>query len=522
MLNRITITRRVWLALFAFLLLFLASFSVALLSLGAARDSLAHVHGERMATAASLTTLRSNYLHNRIEALLLFQHAPDSPTLALHGHPVTLHFDNIRAGRAANDAAIKQISERSVSPEEQTLIDDMLAKRRAWQGKRDQFLEAVRNNDFSVATMQFLLVAGRTEGLAFERAIVALSEHQTLMADQETTAAERRYRLNQALFVGILLFGIVPVSAFLIAAMRRMSRGLDHAKRHSASIASGDLSQEIPPQNGNDEIAHLLTQLRLMQDSLRQLIRQVLGAADAIASASAQVAGGTHDLSQRTEQQASSLQQTASATEELNSTVRQNAASAQQANQMADEASGVASRGGAVVAQVVGTMEQIQSSSRKIVDIISVIDGIAFQTNILALNAAVEAARAGEQGRGFAVVASEVRSLAGRSAEAAREIKTLINDSVSKVGSGTAQVGEAGQTMEQIVASIGRVTQIMRDIAASSTEQAEGLGQINSAVAQMDGVTQQNAALVEQASAAAASLRDQAQHLTELMGRFKI
>jgi len=521
MLNRFSITRRVWLALFAYLLLFGIAIGVSLLSLGAARDSLKYVHGERMATAASLTTLRSNYLHSRIEALLLFQHAPDSPTLALHQHPVTLHFDNIRAGHAANEAALKQISARSVAPEEQALIDDLLAKRSAWQAKRDQFLEAVRNNDFSVATMQFLLLAGRTEGLAFERTIMALSAHQATMADLETAKAQRNYRRNQMLFAAIVLFGILPISAFLIATMRRMSRGLEQAKRSAASISHGDLSQEIPPQSGNDEIAHLLTQLKLMQDNLRQLIGQVLAAAEAIASASAQVAGGTQDLSQRTEQQASSLEETASATEELNSTVRQNAASAQQANQMADEASSVASRGGAVVAQVVGTMEQIQSSSRKIVDIISVIDGIAFQTNILALNAAVEAARAGEQGRGFAVVASEVRSLAGRSAEAAREIKALISDSVSKVGSGTEQVGQAGQTMEQIVASIGRVTQIMRDIAASSTEQAEGLGQINSAVAQMDGVTQQNAALVEQASAAAASLRDQAQHLSELMGRFK-
>jgi len=522
MLNRITISRRIWIGLIAYTLLFALAIGAALLGQVSARDSLARVHADRMVTSESLKTLRSGYLHNRIEMLLLFQHAPDSPTLELHPHPVTLHFDNIAAGRAANNAALEQITQRSVSPEEQTLIDDMLAKRRAWHQQRDRVLDAIRQGDFSVATMQFLLVAGRTQGLAFERAIVALADYQAQAAVRETERATANYHLNIALFTGILLLGVLPIFVFMIAAMRRMSSGLANAKHNAANIANGDLSLDIPVQNGDDEVAHLLTQLRLMQDNLRQLIRQVLAAADAIASSSAEVASGTQDLSQRTENQASSLEQTASATEELNSTVRQNAASAQQANQMADVASGVASQGGAVVAQVVQTMEQIQSSSRKIVDIISVIDGIAFQTNILALNAAVEAARAGEQGRGFAVVASEVRSLAGRSAEAAKEIKVLINDSVSKVGSGTEQVGQAGHTMEQIVASIASVTQIMRDIAASSAEQAEGLGQINSAVAQMDGVTQQNAALVEQASAAAASLRDQAQHLTELMGRFRI
>jgi len=522
MFNNLTITLRVWLALSAYLLLFGIAIGASVLGLGSARDSLAHVHGERMVTAAALTTLHSNYLHNRIEGLLLFQHAPDSPTLALHGHPVTLHFDNIRAGREANEAALKQINGRIVSPEEQVLIDDLLAKRKDWQVKRDQFLDAVRNNDFSVATMQFFLVAGRTQGLAFERSIVALYEHQAAMAKIETAKAERNHYFNQMLFVAIVMFGILPIGVFLLVTMRRMKNGLALAKRNAASIASGDLSQDIQPPSGNDEIAHLLTQNNLMQDNLRQLIRQVLVSADSIASASAQVAVGTQDLSQRTEQQASALEQTAAATEELNSTVNHNATSAQQARRMADEASGVAVCGGAVVAKVVETMSGIQSSSRKISDIISVIDGIAFQTNILALNAAVEAARAGQQGRGFAVVADEVRSLAKRSAEAAKEIKTLISDSVNKVSGGTEQVDQAGRTMAQIVASIGGVTQIMNEIATASAEQANGLGQINSAVAQMDGVTQQNAALVEQASAAAASLRDQAQYLKELVGRFRI
>jgi methyl-accepting chemotaxis protein-1 (serine sensor receptor) len=259
-----------------------------------------------------------------------------------------------------------------------------------------------------------------------------------------------------------------------------------------------------------------------MEVQLRELIGQVIAGADTIASAASQVASGTMDLSQRTEQQASSLEETASATEQLNSTVRINADNAQQANTMAHNASEVAERGGRVVSDVVQTMNDINTSSRRIVDIIGVIDSIAFQTNILALNAAVEAARAGEQGRGFAVVASEVRSLAQRSAEAAREIKGLIDDSVSKVANGTQQVDAAGATMGEIVRSIQQVTQLMRDIASSSGEQAEGLTQINGAVALMDGVTQQNAALVEEASAAAASLKEQAEQLAQLVGRFKL
>ena len=280
MLNRITISRRIWIGLIAYTLLFALAIGAALLGQVSARDSLARVHADRMVTSESLKTLRSGYLHNRIEMLLLFQHAPDSPTLELHPHPVTLHFDNIAAGRAANNAALEQITQRSVSPEEQTLIDDMMAKRRAWQQQRDRVLDAIRQGDFSVATMQFLLVAGRTQGLAFERAIVALADYQAQAAVRETERATANYHFNIALFTGILLLGVLPIFVFMIAAMRRMSSGLANAKHNAANIANGDLSLDIPVQNGDDEVAHLLTQLRLMQDNLRQLIRQVLAAAE--------------------------------------------------------------------------------------------------------------------------------------------------------------------------------------------------------------------------------------------------
>jgi len=259
-----------------------------------------------------------------------------------------------------------------------------------------------------------------------------------------------------------------------------------------------------------------------MRDSLAAIVGQVRSGADTIATASTQIAAGNLDLSSRTEQQASSLEETASSMEELTSTVKQNADNARQANQLAASASEVALKGGAVVAQVVDTMDGINASSKKIVDIIGVIDGIAFQTNILALNAAVEAARAGEQGRGFAVVATEVRSLAQRSAAAAKEIKALIGDSVAKVDVGSALVGQAGSTMEQIVASIGRVTDIMGEITAASSEQSAGIELVNQAITEMDGVTQQNAALVEQAAAAAESMQDQASTLAQMVSVFKL
>jgi methyl-accepting chemotaxis protein len=294
----------------------------------------------------------------------------------------------------------------------------------------------------------------------------------------------------------------------------------DEAASLAQSVGSGDLSTAVTLKAGDS--SSLMAQLKSMQDSLTQVVTNVRNGSEGVATASSEIAQGNQDLSARTEQQASALEKTASSMEELSSTVRQNADSARQANQLAVNASTVAVRGGEVVAQVVDTMKGINNSSRKISDIISVIDGIAFQTNILALNAAVEAARAGEQGRGFAVVASEVRSLAGRSAEAAKEIKTLINASVARVEQGTALVDQAGNTMTEVVSSIKRVTDLMGEISAASNEQSLGVSQVGEAVTQMDQVTQQNAALVEEMAAAASGLQSQAQDLVQLVAVFNL
>jgi methyl-accepting chemotaxis protein len=331
-------------------------------------------------------------------------------------------------------------------------------------------------------------------------------------------AAAQNARMTLMLISAIaLLIGIVLAWRLT----RSITAPLSDAVAVAQRVASGDLTSTIAVTT-RDETGQLMQALKDMNDSLVKIVGEVRHGTDTISTASAEIAAGNMDLSTRTEQQASSLEETASSMEELTSTVKQNADNARQANQLAVRASQVAVQGGAMVTQVVDTMEAINTSARKIADIIGVIDGIAFQTNILALNAAVEAARAGEQGRGFAVVASEVRSLAQRSASAAREIKGLITDSVEKVDAGTKLVDQTGTTMRDIVDSVRRVTDVISEISAASQEQTSGIEQINMAITQMDEVTQQNAALVEQAAAASDAMREQANTLTQVISVFKI
>ncbi len=373
-----------------------------------------------------------------------------------------------------------------------------------------------------------LLMKGTDKAPGFDKASEELSVklkafRERYIGDAQQTTKSTLGDVN-ALSLIMLLGGAASTLlavVFGVVIVRGITAPLTRAVEVSEAVSQGDLSQTIPIE-GKDEFAVLMTALSHMQTNLARVVGNVRTGSEGVATASAEIAHGNHDLSARTESQASALEETAASMEQLSARVKQNADSAKQANQLAQSASTVAIQGGEVVAQVVETMKGINDSSKRISDIISVIDGIAFQTNILALNAAVEAARAGEQGRGFAVVATEVRSLAGRSADAAKEIKGLINASVERVEQGTALVDQAGSTMAEVVSAIRRVTDIMGEISAASHEQSAGVAQVGEAVQQMDQVTQQNAALVEEMAAAASSLKSQAEELVGAVAVFKL
>jgi methyl-accepting chemotaxis protein len=406
------------------------------------------------------------------------------------------------------------------SPEEKRLFKEIADVRKLYIDGRNEIValkkdgkpeDAIKVLDekFTPATKIYLAKMGE------------LQKNQRDQIDGYSKKIEENYAASRNLMVLLGVVGLVVSGLMAWGLSVSITRPLKQAHRLATQVAAGDLTADIETR-GKDEIGLLLKSLHDMQVSLVQVVSNVRQGSESVATASAEIAQGNHDLSSRTESQASALEETAASMEELAGTVKQNADSARQANQLAMSASTVAIQGGEVVGQVVETMKGINESSRKISDIISVIDGIAFQTNILALNAAVEAARAGEQGRGFAVVASEVRSLAGRSADAAKEIKSLINASVERVEQGTLLVDKAGGTMTEVVGSIRRVTDIMGEISAASNEQAAGVSQIGEAVQNMDQVTQQNAALVEQMAAAASSLKSQAHDLVQVVAAFKL
>jgi methyl-accepting chemotaxis protein len=500
------------------LVLLVAVTAVGIVRMAQIQDRLDHVVGVNNVVTRLVVDMRNN-VSERVTALrtlTLMTNADDMEPELNKFKEQTRKYDEIESKLAAKFAAESSQQEKTLLAQ----VKDAEGVTMPAVAKASELYLANKAEDATRVMIKEIRPAQKKWMEALDQ-LAALEDKLNTQAQTDAEAAFANARNFMLMMLGLAVaMGVAAAWIISRSLLKQLGGEPDYTARIAGSIAHGDLSIQI--RTADSDRGSLLVEMREMRNSLVNIVAQVRRGTETIGTASREIAAGNLDLSSRTELQASSLEKTASAMEELTSTVRQNAENAREANQLAASASDVARKGGEVVSQVVGTMGEINSSASKIADIIGVIDGIAFQTNILALNAAVEAARAGEQGRGFAVVASEVRNLAQRSAAAAKEIKTLIGDSVEKVERGSKLVGQAGVTMEEVVSSVKRVTDIMSEIANASAEQSAGIEQVNLSIIEMDSMTQQNASLVEEAAAAAQSLQDQAGELGRVVSIFKL
>lgn len=476
---------------------------------------------DHMAPIVFLGDIQNLVQDNRSQALLGLQHDESMETSKLHDHGVEMHLDRIAASKAKIDQAFEGYAKHALSGEEAKLFQNLKEAREDFvTNGLLKVVAAIKSDDYHIGTI-ILLKDMNPRTVKVLTAADALSVYLRTTTDKEIVERKEIYTSTQNLIIAILLITCGIVTFVSISIANAIIRPMKEAVSIAKTIASGDLTLQISAQ-GDNETGQLLQALGEMSSSLRKVVGQVRLGSDSIATATHQIAAGNADLAARTEEQAAALEEAASHLGDLNQVVVKNATNSDMANVMFDKVSGVAEEAGTSVGKVIDNMEIIGDGSRKIADIISVIDGIAFQTNILALNAAVEAARAGDQGRGFAVVATEVRALAQRSAAAAKEIKTLILGSSESVESGTEMVKDAGRTMDDVVHSVRQAATLINEIAHAAAIQRTSFGEVNSTLSEMDSVTQQNAALVEEAAAAAESLASQAEKLKEVVSVFRI
>jgi methyl-accepting chemotaxis protein len=511
-LARLKIGQRLYLGFAAVLVLLSAITAMAWNGLNASQAATARIVEMQKRASNTGEWLMSTQLNiNRVLAVAKSGNDP----------AVDAYFKPLIANTSARISEIQKALEAEITSESgKALLVEIAGKRSEYIAVRKTYFDTLKAGDTAGAD-QILEKGLKTAADAYSGKQQELLDLQESLVSKAVEASDATVKGQIVMVIALAVTAILLAIVLAWRITRSVTQPLVEAVEISRDVAKGNLTRDIRTSR-TDELGDLIRALSEMQASLVQTVTQVRSATDSINTASAEIASGNQDLSSRTEQAASNLEETAASMEQLTSTVRQSADSARQANQLAASASEIATRGGQVVGQVVTTMEEINHSSKKISDIIGVIDGIAFQTNILALNAAVEAARAGEQGRGFAVVAGEVRNLAQRSAEAAKEIKGLIGSSVDRVETGSRLVAEAGQTMNEIVGSVQRVSDIIGEITAASGEQSDGIGQVNVAVNQLDQMTQQNAALVEESAAAAESLKDQASRLAQVVQVFRL